>query len=95
MYGVVIHDYMRDTIDKEFLFAYGTTKSKAIESAWTKLKNEAGNLIDEMKFDDGTHVTKTLFKNSLLNDEFSSDAIFIARPYYLYAKLFKIPKSMM
>ena len=87
MYGVVIHDYMRDILDKEFTIVYGETKKETIEKAWEILKAE------DLAFDNGEAVTEAVFISEVISNEDDMDAVFIAKPYYLYIKLFSVPKA--
>ena len=91
MYGVVMHDYMRDMLSEEFTMAYGETKRKATENAWEKLKSELDDdMLKDLEFDNGDHVTKTSFIKRIIDNADSEDAELISEPYYLYVKLFKI-----
>ena len=84
---------MRDILDEEFTSAFGKNKETAINNAWEKLKDDAGSVICELTFDNGTDVTKTSFKKALINNENDEDGIYIT-PYHLYAKLIKIPNEI-
>ena len=90
MYGVVMHEYMRDILSEEFIIIFGSTKATAINKAWNKLKEDAGDSIHDFTFDDDTEVTKDTFKKVVIENETDEDGVYIT-PYHLYVKLFKVP----
>lgn len=92
MYGVVMHEYMRDYFSEEFIFAYGSTKKDAGADAWEKLKGELYDDIDDLELDDKP-LTKTSFINHLISNENLDDGVLISEPATIYIKLFKIPEQ--
>jgi len=97
MYGVVMHDYMREVLTKEFILAYGKTKQEAAENMWDKLKSEfkeTENYLSDLEFDNACSVTKKSFIKSIIDNEDDEDGVFISLPGYLYIKLFKIPNKI-
>lgn len=96
MYGVVMHDYIRELLTKEFILVYGETKNETVENAWNKLKSEfkkTENYLSDIEFDDGYEVTKKSFIKNVIDNEGDEDSVFISLPGYLYVKLFKIPEQ--
>lgn len=96
MYGVVMHDSMRELLTREFILVYGKTKGETAENAWNKLKSEfkeTENYLSDLEFDDGCEVTKKSFIKSVINNEDNEDGVLISLPEYLYIKLFKIPEQ--
>ena len=93
MYGVVMHEYMRDYFNEEFIFVYGNTKKEAITNAWEKLKIELDEDINELELDDNK-LTKTSFINYVTNNESLDDGVLISEPAIIYVKLFKIPNKI-
>ena len=95
MYGIVMHDYMRDYLEKEFVIAYGNTKEEAVTNAWNTLKSDMENDIEYLRFDcDDNRVTKTSFIKGILDNEQSKDGVYFSDPCSLYIKLFKIPNRV-
>lgn len=92
MYGVVMHEYMRDYFGEEFIFVYGNTKKEAGVNAWKKLETELGEDIDELELDD-FKLTKAAFINHLIANENLDDGVLISEPAIIYAKLFKTPEQ--
>ena len=92
MYGVVMHEYMRDYFSEEFIFAYGNTKKEAGANAWEKLSIELDKDINELELNDN-ELTKTSFINYLISNENLDDGVLISEPAIIYVKLFKIPEE--
>ena len=91
-YGVVMHDYMRDYLDKEFVFVYGETRKQAAEKAWEKLKKEMGEDISELTFDDeDSHATKTRFVSRVSKIRENGDCEYFSEPFALHVQLFELP----
>lgn len=91
MYGIVMHDYMRDCLSKEFVIVYGKTKEEAITNAWNSLKVYMEDEIKELQSDNDGKVTKKIFSKIIIDNEKSDDSVYFSSPYELYVKLFEIP----
>ena len=95
MYGIVMHDYMRDYLSEEFIMVYGNTKTNVITNAWNKLREDMEDDIKELEFDyDANNVTKKSFTKAIIDNEDSDDGLYFSYPFSLYVKMFKIPDRM-
>lgn len=95
MFGVVIHDYMTEMLQREFTFAYGSTKKKAAENAWAIFKAECDDQLSELAFPNGEKLTKKSFVARICENIDDKDGVFVDTTscYCLYFKAFKIPNG--
>ena len=92
MYGIVMHDYMRDYLSQEFVIVYGHTKTDVIANAWKKLMEDMKDDIKQLQLDyDDKNVTKKSFTKAIINNEDSDDGLYFSYPFNLYIKIFEIP----
>ena len=89
-YGVVIHDYMRDMMKREFTFAFGNTADVLINKAYNTLVRRTP---EKLMYDDEVAVTRTNFTERLRKTLNGEDGLYIAEPYAIYVSLFKVPEK--
>ncbi len=89
-YGVVIHDYMLDMMNREFTFVFGDTADIAINEAYNMLKESAS---DKLMYGDEISVTKKNFTKRMHDTLNSVDGLYIAEPHDIYVSLFKVPEK--
>ena len=95
MYGIVMHDYMRDYLSQEFVIVYGNTKTDAIANAWEKLMEDMKDDIKQLQLDhDNKNVTKKSFVKAIIDNENSDDGLYFSYPFSLYVKMFEIPDQI-
>lgn len=95
MYGIVMHDYMRDYLSQEFVIVYGNTKTDVIANAWKKLREDMKDDIKQLQLDyDDKNVTKKSFTKAIIDNGDSDDGLYFSYPFSLYVKIFEIPDQM-
>ena len=95
MYGIVMHDYMRDYLSQEFVIVYGNTKTDVTTNAWEKLMEDMKDDIEQLQLDhDNKNVTKKSFAKAIIDNENSADGLYFSYPFSLYVKIFEIPDQI-
>lgn len=99
MYGIVLHDFMRDILDREFIMVFGKSKKEVSKKAWTVIKKYAGEDIDLFYFenDDFNNVTQSSLSKALIKNynEDNKDCVLISKTHLfesvrLYIQMFVV-----